>query len=200
MSPRTKEQNEEIRAIRIQQILRAAALVYIDKGITMEMRDVAAQAALGYGTVYHYYKNKYELFDDLLWCAFEQAKSVTETALVGGGPWPERLRHYIVLMLRQWSEDLSVFILYKMSTENFHQLPGGRYRELSKRFHEELYLPLAEILRGCTGGRSPEKAANMLIGSLVGYAGLHIYHQHEEMDGNEAAETLLTGILPGGSR
>ncbi|TBL67985.1 TetR/AcrR family transcriptional regulator [Paenibacillus thalictri] len=93
MSPRTKEQNEEIRAVRIQQMLRAAGQVYIDKGITMEMRDVAAQAALGYGTVYHYYKNKYELFDDLLWCAFEQAKSITETALGGEGPWTERLRN-----------------------------------------------------------------------------------------------------------
>ncbi|WP_282942928.1 TetR/AcrR family transcriptional regulator [Paenibacillus sp. RC67] len=200
MSPRTKEQNEEIRAIRIQQMLRAAAQVYIDKGITMEMRDVAAQAALGYGTVYHYYKNKYELFDALLWCAIEQAKSVTETALGGGGPYPERLRNYIVLMLRQWSEDLSVFILYKMSAENFHQLPGGRYGELSQRFHKELYLPLAKVLQECSGARSPEKAANMLIGSLVGYAGLHIHHQHEVMDGDEAAETLLTGILPGGSR
>jgi len=200
MSPRTKEQNEEIRAIRIQQMLRAAAQVYIDKGITMEMRDVAAQASLGYGTVYHYYKNKYELFDELLWCAFAKAKSVTEMALSGEGPWPERLRKYIVLMLSQWSEDLSVFILYKMSAENFHQLPGGRYRELSERFHEELYLPLMEVLRECAGGRSPEKAANMLIGSLVGYAGLHIHHQHEEMDIDEAVETLLTGILPGGSR
>jgi len=199
MSPRTKEQNEEIRATRVRQMLRAAAQVYVDKGITMEMRDVAAQAALGYGTVYHYYKNKYELFDEMLWSAFEQAKSVTETAL-GEGPGLEKLRKYIVLMLRQWSEELSVFILYKMSSENYHQMPGGRYRELSERFHEELYVPLVDVLREFVGGRSPEKAANMLIGSLVGYAGLHIHHRHEEMDGDEAANTLLTGILPGGGR
>ncbi|SDC27846.1 transcriptional regulator, TetR family [Paenibacillus sp. UNCCL117] len=199
MSPRTKEQNEEIRVTRIRQMQRAAAQVYIDKGITMEMRDVAAQAGLGYGTVYHYYKNKYELFDEMLLGAFEQARSVTETAL-GEGPWFERLRNYMVLMLRQWSEDLAVFILYKMSSENFHQLPGGRYRELSRRFHEELYLPLVEVLRECDGGRSPEKAANMLIGSLVGYAGLHIHHRHEEVDADEAAKILLTGLLPEGGR
>ncbi|MGG4217340.1 TetR family transcriptional regulator [Paenibacillus jamilae] len=73
MSPRTKEQNEEIRLRRLEQIRKAAADVFLNKGPLMEIRDVAAQAGLGYGTVYHYYSNKGNLLHDLLWDALERA-------------------------------------------------------------------------------------------------------------------------------
>ncbi|RAR43892.1 TetR/AcrR family transcriptional regulator [Paenibacillus sp. MDMC362] len=72
MTPRTKEQNEEIRLRRLAQIRKAAADVFLDKGPLLEIRDVAAQAGLGYGTVYHYYSNKGDLLHDLLWDALER--------------------------------------------------------------------------------------------------------------------------------
>lgn len=73
MSPRTKEQNEEIRRRRLAQIRKAAADVFLNKGPLLEIRDVAVQAGLGYGTVYHYYSNKGNLLHDLLWDALERA-------------------------------------------------------------------------------------------------------------------------------
>lgn len=73
MSPRTKEQNEEIRLRRLEQIRKAAADVFLNKGPLLEIRDVATQAGLGYGTVYHYYSNKGNLLYDLLWDALERA-------------------------------------------------------------------------------------------------------------------------------
>ena len=73
MTPRTKEQNEEIRLRRLAQIRKAAADVFLDKGPLLEIRDVAAQAGLGYGTVYHYYSNKGDLLHDLLWDVLERA-------------------------------------------------------------------------------------------------------------------------------
>ena len=73
MTPRTKEQNDEIRLRRLAQIRSAAADVFLNKGPLLEIRDVAAQAGLGYGTVYHYYSNKGDLLQDLLWDALERA-------------------------------------------------------------------------------------------------------------------------------
>lgn len=73
MTPRTKEQNEDIRLRRLAQIRKAAADVFLDKGPLLEIRDVAAQAGLGYGTVYHYYSNKGDLLNDLLWDALDRA-------------------------------------------------------------------------------------------------------------------------------
>ncbi|MGZ0040893.1 TetR/AcrR family transcriptional regulator [Paenibacillus ottowii] len=81
MSPRTKEQNEEIRLRRLAQIRKAAADVFLNKGPLLEIRDVAVQAGLGYGTVYHYYSNKGDLLNDLLWDALERAGGWPETGL-----------------------------------------------------------------------------------------------------------------------
>lgn len=79
MTPRTKEQNDEIRLRRLAQIRKAAADVFLNKGPLLEIRDVAAQAGLGYGTVYHYYSNKGDLLHDLLWDALERAGGWLET-------------------------------------------------------------------------------------------------------------------------
>lgn len=76
MTPRTKEQNEQIRLRRMKQILKAAADVYLDKSMLMEIRDVAAAAGLGYGTVYHYYNNKSDLLYDLLFQGLERAADI----------------------------------------------------------------------------------------------------------------------------
>ncbi|MEK4979210.1 TetR/AcrR family transcriptional regulator [Bacillus sp. FSL K6-6540] len=81
MTPRTKEQNEEIRLRRLAQIRKAAADVFLNKGPLLEIRDVAAQAELGYGTVYHYYSNKGDLLHDLLWDALERTGEWLEVPL-----------------------------------------------------------------------------------------------------------------------
>jgi AcrR family transcriptional regulator len=81
MTPRTKEQNEEIRLRRLAQIRKSAADVFLNKGPLLEIRDVASQAGLGYGTVYHYYSNKGDLLHDLLWDALERAEGWLETPL-----------------------------------------------------------------------------------------------------------------------
>ncbi|WP_141502950.1 TetR/AcrR family transcriptional regulator [Paenibacillus luteus] len=78
MTPRTKEQNEEIRLRRLAQIRKAAADVFLNKGPLLEIRDVAVQAGLGYGTVYHYYSNKGDLLHDLLWDALVRAEGWLE--------------------------------------------------------------------------------------------------------------------------
>lgn len=82
MTPRTKEQNEDIRLRRLAQIRKAAADVFLNKGPLLEIRDVAAQAGLGYGTVYHYYSNKGDLLHDLLRDALERTGGWLDAPLV----------------------------------------------------------------------------------------------------------------------
>ncbi|MEK5260842.1 TetR family transcriptional regulator [Paenibacillus sp. FSL L8-0663] len=93
MSPRTKEQNEEIRLRRLEQIRKAAADVFLNKGPLLEIRDVAAQAGLGYGTVYHYYSNKGNLLYDLLWDALERAGGWLEASLEAPLKVPPEVPH-----------------------------------------------------------------------------------------------------------
>lgn len=79
MSPRTKEQNEQIRKQRKQEILNAAIRVYVDKGYAAsEMADIANQAGLAHGLVFYYFKNKKNLFRELYEYMMEESKQYTK--------------------------------------------------------------------------------------------------------------------------
>jgi TetR/AcrR family transcriptional regulator, fatty acid metabolism regulator protein len=63
MSPRTKAQVAQLRSARKAQILQAANDVFSRKGFhAANVSDVAAEAGISQGTVYHYFDSKEELF------------------------------------------------------------------------------------------------------------------------------------------
>ncbi|OZB92354.1 TetR/AcrR family transcriptional regulator [Paenibacillus sp. XY044] len=195
MSPRTKEQNDAIREMRMNQIMQAAAEVYLEKGIHLEIRDVAVKAELGYGTVYHYYKNKHMLLEDLLWDALYRAESAVLPALTGDGVSLHKAESFSRLLLQECVQDPSVFILLKTVADNFHHFPGNRFIKLSADFQERIYLPFVEMIREEIGSTSPEKTANLIFGSLVGCAALNIHHNMQsEMDVDSIVDMIFSGI------
>lgn len=147
MTPRTKEQNEEIRLRRLAQIRMAAADVFLAKGPLLEIRDVAVGAGLGYGTVYHYFSNKGDLLHDLLWDALDRAgewlKSLPEDTIRPGPPDRAALG---VQLLKLWAEDHALYLLYKQAAEGFPSLPEARSSPLAAAFRREVLAPLAAVL------------------------------------------------------
>ncbi|BFH62613.1 TetR/AcrR family transcriptional regulator [Paenibacillus azoreducens] len=195
MSPRTKEQNEAIREMRMNQIMQAAAEVYLEKGIQLEIRDVAVKAELGYGTVYHYYKNKHMLLEDLLWDALYRTESAVLPALTEDGGSLHKAESFSRLLLRMCIQDPSVFILLKTVADNFHHFPGNRFIKLSDNFQQRIYLPFVELIREGIGSKSPEKTANLIFGSLVGCTALNIHHNMQsEMDVEGIVDMIFSGI------
>lgn len=167
MTPRTKEQNEEIRLRRIGEILRASAEVYLDKGILLEIRDVAAAAELGYGTVYHYYKNKSDLLSDMLHQAMDRAEALWEVlrsakgrnsevdeSLTDGGT--RMLAEVCTVLLRTWEADRALFLACHLGTEQYRMLPGEVAGRLIEAHRTKLLLPLAAIMEA--SGTSADKA------------------------------------------
>ena len=66
MSPRTKAQNEQIRQERKTQILDAARRVFAARGFHVtKMSDIAREAGVSQGTLYHYFRSKDDLFTSL---------------------------------------------------------------------------------------------------------------------------------------
>lgn len=183
MTPRTKEQNEDIRLRRLAQIRKAAADVFLDKGPLLEIRDVAAQAGLGYGTVYHYYSNKGDLLNDLLWDALDRAGG-----WMGGAELSPDTAS--VRLLELWAEDHAVYLLYKQAGEGFASLPEARSSPLSAAFLQEVLTPFAALLAdsdSTSGGNEAEspyrlQRAEMLLAALVGCASLSLRRGklHEE--------------------
>ncbi|WP_054028720.1 TetR/AcrR family transcriptional regulator [Bacillus sp. FJAT-28004] len=195
MSPRTKEQNDAIREMRMNQIMQAAAEVYLEKGIQLEIRDVAVKAELGYGTVYHYYKNKHMLMEDLLWDALNRTESAVLPALTGDGGGLIKAESFSRLLLRKCIQDPCVFILLKTVADNFHHFPGNRFIKLFADFQERIYLPFVEMIREGIGSKSPEKTANQIFGSLVGCTALNIHHNMQnEMDVEGIIDMIFSGI------
>ncbi|MFB9274492.1 TetR/AcrR family transcriptional regulator [Cohnella cellulosilytica] len=197
MSPRTKEQNDAIREMRMSQIMQAAAEVYLEKGIQLEIRDVAVKAELGYGTVYHYYKNKHMLLEDLLWDALNQAETAVQPAWTGEGGGLLQAETFSRLLLRKCVQDPAVFILLKTVADNFHHFPGNRFAKLFGVFQERIYLPFVKLIREGLRSGSAEKTANLIFGSLVGCAALNIHHHmRNEIDEDEIVDLIFSGVRP----
>lgn len=194
MSPRTKEQNEEIRGLRMEQIVDACAHVYLEKGMMLEIRDVAARSGLGYGTVYHYFKNKHQLMEELLRQAMLQAEGlITEYLQSGSFPPRQRLMMYYKQLMKEWLVHPGLYIFYKAVTENFHTYPEDLGKELEPLFRERLHQPVVEAFREGVEG-DPDRLANMMTGALIGFAGLHLHHRREAEDLGYAVEAIMSGM------
>ncbi|MBW4841124.1 MAG: TetR/AcrR family transcriptional regulator [Paenibacillaceae bacterium] len=200
MTPRTKEQNEEIRLRRLAQIRMAAADVFLDKGLTLEIRDVAAEAGLGYGTVYHYYSNKGDLLHDVLWTALDRAGEWMDRGDPGDIP-PTGTEDADVIadplvaagarLLQLWAEDHGVYLLYKLAAEGFRLLPEARALPLTDAFRREVLLPFAAVLGRGAGTAKQVSQAEMLLAALAGCASFPLRRGTLDREAEGIARLLL---------
>ncbi|WP_338749180.1 TetR/AcrR family transcriptional regulator [Bacillus sp. FJAT-52991] len=79
--PRQDEQNKQIRDARSEQILQAAAQVFARRGMAAaKISDIAKEAGLSHGLVYHYFKSKEEIFTTLVKKASENSMDIIQQA------------------------------------------------------------------------------------------------------------------------
>lgn len=96
--PRTEETNQRIRDDQTRKILLAATKVFAHKGLAAtKMADIAAEAGISYGLLYHYFTNKEVIFK----AAIERATNSGFRVLV------DRIRH---LPLSPWER------IYQLTT------------------------------------------------------------------------------------
>ncbi|MDD9269347.1 TetR/AcrR family transcriptional regulator [Paenibacillus sp. GCM10023248] len=190
MCPRTKEQNELIRMQRSEQILDAAARTYFRTGGSFDIRDVAREAELGYGTVYHYYPNRHLLIDDLLGSGFERCEqALAEWANICGGKSDDRqLLTYCKTLLGLWRLDARTYLVYKMASEHFAGLPEKDRSATKRRFMEKLYVPLQSI------AQREDDSVDHMLAVLVGCCGLHYYAGTSELDVDRIALLAMQAI------
>ncbi|MEK8128907.1 helix-turn-helix domain-containing protein [Paenibacillus filicis] len=123
MSPRTKEQNEEIRKQRTQEILQAAILVYAEKGYAAsEIGDIAERAGLARGLVYHYFKNKQTLFRELYTYMMEGTNRFTKSHFEQEGSAFDLFHTYARLVCNQVLEKPAISRFYMRISLDVHYL------------------------------------------------------------------------------
>ncbi len=103
--PRTEEENQRIREEQKKHILEAAMSVFARKGLAAtKMADIAAEANVSYGLVYHYFPNKEQIVAELLDWALEMGFRYAQQALeMPGTPW-DRLHWLVSSRLRSLQE------------------------------------------------------------------------------------------------
>lgn len=193
MCPRTKEQNEIIRTQRREQILDAAARAYFRTGGSVDIRDVACEAELGYGTVYHYYPNRHLLIEDVLGSGFERCEQALDewANIWDGGPDDKQLLAYCKTLLGLWQSDARTYLVYKMASEHYAGLPEKDRNAAKRRFMERLYVPLQSI------AQREDDSVDHLLAVLVGCCGLYYYAGSSELDIDRIAQLAMQAITKG---
>src|SRR6266545_7499481 len=98
--PRTAEANQLLKDARREAILAAARKVFAANGVgATRVSDIAAEARISQGLVYHYFANKEALFTEIVEGALREFTALAEQARRGPGSAWDRLRGLAERML-----------------------------------------------------------------------------------------------------
>lgn len=86
--PRTQKQNEEIKEAMILKIQETGLKLFSQKGLTAtSITDIANDAEISIGLMYHYYKSKEDLYSELIKTAIEEStEALKQLALMKASP------------------------------------------------------------------------------------------------------------------
>jgi AcrR family transcriptional regulator len=148
MAPRQEEANQRIKDERREQILKAALQIFARKGLAAaRISDIAAAAGLSYGLVYHYFRDKEEIFVELVRRAVGGGVQVTQAALDVEGPPLERL-HALCEEMVEGIRDSPEYLLLVIQATTQESLPAETHESIA-RLSEQTYQNLTALIREC---------------------------------------------------
>ncbi|MFJ7951419.1 TetR/AcrR family transcriptional regulator [Lysinibacillus sp. NPDC096418] len=113
--PRNEEQNQELRDARKEQILQAALLVFARRGmVAAKISDIAKEAGLSHGLVYHYFTSKEEIFSTLVRTAANNSVGVIQQASEQIGTPLEKLHWMSEQILNGLSDERNTLLFLIM--------------------------------------------------------------------------------------
>jgi AcrR family transcriptional regulator len=201
MAPRTEAQNEELRAQRRLKLLQAAQSVFARKGFhAANVADVAAEARVSQGTVYHYFDSK----EALLMAVFEawetdHLRQELEHSLHAEPTAAGRL----TLVASAAAQRLAAaFDLLSAQVEFWSHIPRhASIRKGFRRMFAQMAAELAQVIQqGIDSGEFRAVDATTLARLLIAtYDGLVLQWlaDKKSVDWQCSAETLATVMLQG---
>ena len=109
-------------ADRRRQLLDAAVKVFAQKGFhAARVGDIAEEAGVAYGLVYHYFESKEELLETIFRSTWTEMLARVHEVEAAGVPASEAVRQVTALLLRTWRRDPDlVRVLVREVTRNQH--------------------------------------------------------------------------------
>jgi AcrR family transcriptional regulator len=87
-------------------ILEAAVRVFARKGFhTCRVGDVAAEAGVAYGLMYHYFRSKQQLLETIFRDTWSELLAAVRDVEESGEPAREQVRRVAAILLRSWRRD-----------------------------------------------------------------------------------------------
>src|SRR6188472_2610773 len=104
--PRSPEDNQQLKDSRSIEILRAASRVFAKKGFAAaKISDIAREAGLSHGLVYHYFENKDAIFGAILEEKLARMKGAMAEDAVLEGTAIDRMRTSVERWLMRTQEE-----------------------------------------------------------------------------------------------
>ncbi len=173
--PRSPEGNQQIKDARRTDILRAATRVFAKKGFSdTKISDVAKEAGLSHGLVYHYFENKDAVFRAILEDKLERSRNLMEEDDALGGTALDRMRANLSLWFERMraEPDMSHVITQAIVSDKIDDAT----REMVRAHMRESFENAAErIARGQEAGEigkhaSARELATFLVCFMRGLA------------------------------
>ncbi|MGD8306242.1 MAG: TetR/AcrR family transcriptional regulator [Ignavibacteria bacterium] len=159
MSPRTKQQFEEIRETSRNKILSVALELFAQTGYKeTSVSKIAEKASISKGLMYNYFKNKEELLEAVVLEGFNKITGLNYSIKEGEKP-VEKLKEIIVATLDSLFENLSYWQLYMALL--IQPQVQKKFENKFYEFREMLITPMVEIFKRI-GSKNPELDAFLL--------------------------------------
>ena len=178
MSPRTREAYERIKGARREEILTAARRVFARNGLAAtRISDLAAEAHISQGLLYHYFPDKEALFTAIVEGALKSTAALTAgVAQAEGSAW-ERLELLCRLMLEGVLESPD-YLLVILQTFTSETVPLDA-RAAVRRYGEETFKDLVALIgegqrEGRVTGGDPVELAVAFTACIQGAALSHL--------------------------
>ena len=201
--PRSPEDNDRIRDARRDDILRAAANVFARAGLAAaKVSDIAREAGLSHGLVYHYFESKEAMFAALLDAKVKVWRESWQSAEAAGSTPLERIRCGVAAHLERLRSEPSLGRV--MSHALLDESTPIEIRELVLRFAREGWSDAVRNIRACQEAGEcasdvpPEQLATAFLAMIRGLALTHALHDelHGSMPSADVVLRLLAPLPP----
>jgi AcrR family transcriptional regulator len=133
IAPRSDQDNERIREARREQILEAALKVFARRGLAASrIADIAAEAGISQGLVYHYFGGKDDIFTVIVERSLQGTAWVTSAARERPGTAWDRISWMFDTMVRGGRESPE-YLLTVVQASTTEAVPEGTH-ELMERY------------------------------------------------------------------
>jgi AcrR family transcriptional regulator len=158
--PRTQESNQRIREEQRRKIIESATKLFAYKGLAAtKMADIATEADISYGLLYHYFDNKEQIFKATIernTAAF--ANLIDKAQQQAGTPW-ERILHLTTIVLEGITRVPEAFLVANQAFVNseipqdIRNIAQAESKRAMAHFHELIVegQKLGEVVAGNPG-------------------------------------------------